>query len=183
MEKYKLEKNILNFIDKCAKEVGKFEEDNFNQTLWCACLEKGMESPIEQILYCALKTIARLNFINEAEPVEYDGKTYVLGLGIWPQYVIGNYRVDFLVEMSGIDYKNRIQTKKGIIIECDSQQFHERTEEERRYEKKRDRYLMSKGYKIFHYTGKEILVNPLKIACEIIAFVTDSKIEDFSMEG
>lgn len=66
-----------------------------------------------------------------------------------------------------------VAKKKVVIIECDSQQFHERTEPERRYEKARDRFLQVEGYKIFHYTGASIKNNSLDIAKEIIAYVLD----------
>ena len=72
---------------------------------------------------------------------------------------------------------------KKIIIECDSQLFHERTEKERRYEKLRDRYFTKKGYKIFHYTGKEITDYPCKIAAEILAYITDTSIEYISLNS
>jgi len=59
------------------------------------------------------------------------------------------------------------------VVECDSQQFHERTEEERRYEKARDRFLQKKGYKIFHYTGADIKSNYKKIVREIIRYALE----------
>ena len=34
----------------------------------------------------------------------------------------------------------------------------------RRYEKKRDRYLIQKGFSTFHFTGNEIIENPYKVA-------------------
>lgn len=67
---------------------------------------------------------------------------------------------------------------EDVIIECDSQMFHDRTERERRYEKMRDRYLIQQGYKTFHYTGKEITDSPFKVAAEILAYVTKSSVED-----
>jgi len=50
----KLEKNVMDFIFKCSKGIGRFEEEKASQIIWCECQELGMESPIEQILYCAV---------------------------------------------------------------------------------------------------------------------------------
>jgi len=178
----KLEKNVTDFIDQCSKEIGKFCEIDWNIDLWNKCQEQGMESPIEQILYCALKTIRKLNYIEEAEPWEDEKITYLRGLGFYPQYQIEKYRVDFLVG-NYIFTKDHIQIKKEVIVECDSQQFHDRSEQERRYEKQRDRFLQSKNYKIFHYTGAEIFKNPLLIAQEIIAYVMEKDIKDILIDS
>lgn len=168
----KLVKNVLDFIGKCAKQIGDFEEDNFSQNTFNECLDLGIESPIEQILYCALKAVREFNFINQSDPIEICGKDYLKGLEIKPQEMVGNYRVDFKISYFGRIYPDETQDIKIVIVECDSQQFHERTEKERRYEKKRDRFLITKGYKTFHYTGSEIVKNAFEIAAEIISFVT-----------
>ena len=169
-----LENNVMNFINECSKEIGKFADDEWNIGLWSECQELKLESPIEQLLYCALKTIRKLNYIEEDEIFE-DGKiTYQKGLGFYPQYQIEQYRVDFLIGNYTYLFKTKTQYKKEIIVECDSQRFHDRTEPERRYEKQRDRFLQTKGYKTFHYTGTEILKNPLIIAQEIIVYIMES---------
>ncbi len=41
----------------------------------------------------------------------------------------------------------------------------------------------TKGYKVFHYTGSEIVKNSLKISAEIIAFVMDCDIKDISIDS
>lgn len=70
-------------------------------------------------------------------------------------------------------------TIKSLIVECDSQEFHERTEKERRYEKARDRHLLSMGYKVFHYTGSEICKDPIGVAIEILVYLTEDDKEYF----
>lgn len=154
----KIEKNVLDFMDKCAKEIGKQSEEFFNINIWNIC-HRNVESPIEQLLICALYTISRLNYL--------DNKLTFL-----PQREIGKYRVDFL-----ITYFDS-QSSKKIIVECDSQKFHERNELERRYEKARNRYLQTQGYKVFRFTGSEIFKNPLTVASEIISYMTDMSISE-----
>jgi Uncharacterized protein conserved in bacteria len=71
-------------------------------------------------------------------------------------------------------FKGKWESRQ-VIVECDSQQFHERTEEERRYEKQRDRFLTVEGYKVFHFTGAEIVRNPWSVAAEILEFVVTDR--------
>lgn len=171
----KLQDNVVKFINKCAREVGKFEEEAFDRDMFCECLDQKMESPIEQILYVALNTIRRLNWISDGDPVAIEGVDFILGLEVWPQREIGKYRVDFIVGYGRYPKrgeKGYYQEWKEVIVECDSQAFHERTEPERRHEKARDRFLQSKGHKIFRFTGTEIVREPMRVAKEIISYVT-----------
>jgi very-short-patch-repair endonuclease len=169
---------VLEVIAWCAKEVGKFEADAHDVSLWKECQEAGeshtMDSPIEQVLYCALQTVRKLNGLDGASR----------SVEVRPQVSLLKYRVDFLVNY--MDWYNE-KIIKEVVVECDSQTFHERTEKERRYEKKRDRDLQIAGYKVFRFTGKEILKNYMKIAAEIIAFVTEIEagdlLTDSNIEG
>lgn len=96
---------------------------------------------------------------------------FFTGIDINIQYKIKNYRVDFYLSYSPEWFINGHCPDEmvSLIVECDSQEFHERTEAERRYEKKRDRDLGRLGYVVFHYTGKEILQDSIKVATDIIA--------------
>ena len=171
MEKFA--KNVSVFIEKCAEECAKKHKDNIEEGMFLECLELKIKSPIEQLLYCALYAIRELNFIPISEPYHnLKGEIEIRGLGIIPQYEIGKYFCDFIV------YFTSHSVDKTIMVECDSQKFHERTENERRYEKARDRFFIQKGYKTFHYTGSEIVKDPMKIALEIISYVTDIEKED-----
>jgi len=146
--------DVMEFEKKIRLAVGEFEAEMFSVELFGNIDDVGMESPIEQMLYISLKSLLKIN-------------RRLSGLiEIQPQKNLGPYRVDFFI----CSYlKNEV---RKLIVECDSQQFHERTETERRYEKKRDRYLQGLEYKIFHFTGKEIKDNPLKVSAEILTFLT-----------
>ena len=110
-----------------------------------------------------LKKMAHEVGKNEADTFYSDEDDIV----IIPQKTIGKYRCDFEI----IYHYPSKETIKSVIIECDSQEWHERTEIERRYEKQRDRYLVSKNYNTLHFTGKEIIANPMKVASEIIEYL------------
>lgn len=169
----KLESNVVKFIHESSMAVAAYHQEMFNEDTLCECTERGINSPIEQILYCSLKHVRALSGINEPDQIG----DYTIGLGIYPQHEIGRYRVDFLVSFGRIcsGIKEGMQYYKEVVVECDSQQFHERTEKERRYEKARDRFLISKGYTAFHFTGTEIIKEPLRVASEIIAHLLGTK--------
>lgn len=170
----KLEPNVKRVLDWCTGEVGKFYGESFNIDIWTECDDFSIESPIEKILYCAIKALMVFNGIEKCEPLyRPDDTPYQEGLHVWPQYQGHGYRVDFLISNYFHFKQGERQRIRKLIVECDSQEFHERDESERRYEKERDRIFQKIGYKTFHYTGKEILINPYKIAAEIISQVMD----------
>jgi len=163
MTEIELTQNVRDFIDQTGCEIGKFAAFEYDIDMFFTFRNNNISSPIEQILYCALIAISRFNYMRDS-------------ITILPQFSIGEYRVDFLVSYIGGE-------ERQTIIECDSQQFHDRAEPERRYEKKRDRFLQSKGYKVFRFTGSEITKNPMEIAAEIISFITNDPIENIALNS
>lgn len=159
--------NVISFIEICSKKYSAFQEDLFYSNITEFIDTFQISSPIEQILYSALNLVRDINFIDSFE--FYSLKYIKQGLYIEPQKIIDKFRVDFFV----VYYNNISADKKELIVELDSQEWHERTEKERRYEKMRERFIVSKGYTIFRYTGKEIIDNPFGIAIEIISYVTN----------
>lgn len=155
--------------------VGRSEADFFGQAVFHELHDYKIESPIEQLLYIAMRTIAHCNVYQEAELTRKHIGDWVLGLSIIPQKAIDTYRVDFLV--SHFPYPTKassgyVQDVRHVVVECDSQAWHERTEKERRYEKARDRHMAQKGYHVFRYTGKELIEDPFLKAAEVIGYVT-----------
>lgn len=175
--KIEIPKNIWDIIDFHAYAYGNLERDGFSQFIFCEIQEKEIESPIEQALFSALKYIQKANLIPEASPeLNSRGEPYLFGLRITPQHRIDKYRVDFFIEWFTKEAYN------SVVVECDSQEFHDRTERERRYEKARDRFLQIKNYKVFRYTGAEILKNSIQIAVEILSFATQWHLIDGVIE-
>lgn len=111
-------------------------------------------SAIEEIFMSAFYTVKWC--LGDAQPD-------IWNVSLEPQFKIGSYRVDFVA-------KNSCEGL-SVIVECDSQQFHDRTEKERRYEKQRDRFLQEKGYRIFHFTGSEIFQMPYECARQVICAI------------
>lgn len=161
----------------CSGLVGRSEDDAFSQTVFSRCWEK-ISSPIEQLFYISFSALMKLYSVPRYQTRSFDGKTYAYGLRIEPQFEIQPYRVDFYVEWNGYGFLGP-EEKKVVVVECDSQQWHERTERERRYEKRRDRNLTQLGLHTFRFTGKEIKEDPFRPASEVCGFVTGMDFTDY----
>lgn len=116
------------------------------------------DSPIEYLLGIALhklfpNTIGIMTndfFINAQESIDCGEN---------------KYRVDFLIV---IKYK---EVNYGFVVECDGHEFHEKTKEQAKKDKKRDRNLMVKGIPVIRFTGSEIVANPDKCAREVLEII------------
>jgi len=149
------------------------------------------ESPIEAMFMSALLVYAstnwmkiRINANRRTHRLNYQANT-LQELIITPQYVIGDYRIDFWVEFEEIvpDFDNEIISKNGekipgsrigkasVLVECDGHEFHEKTKEQAAKDKKRDRMLQSIGFHVFRFTGSEIWKNPLSCAQEVFQYL------------
>jgi len=175
----KIPENVNTFLDECANKIGKREADYFSFKAFSSLRE--VESPIEALFLIAFKYLLYLNknCLNIEKIYIQDEKHYFKMCGIIPQQKIENYRCDFFVQFQD-DYTKKY---KKAIVECDSQQWHERTEKERRYEKRRDRILQSKGFKVFRYTGAEIVNSPIGCAREILSYLTEIKEENLNIDS
>lgn len=98
----------------------------------------------------------------------------------------GNYRVDIFLKADHasrqyfakkeaeqiIDNPNNFEgiEEPCLIIECDGHEFHEKTKEQARNDKRRDRSMIIDGFKILRFTGSEIWENPIAVAEEIFGY-------------
>lgn len=178
VEKVEVVPEVTAFLSECSSLIGNYENEMFNQDTFCEFHEYGkdalMTSPIEHFFYAAFKAIVQLNGLKMADPIEVNGEMFMEGIDIQPQVAIEKYRVDFLLH----NFRIKKERTKRLVVECDSQQFHERTEPERRYEKERDRFLQSSGYHVFRFTGKEIKNEPFRVAGESLAYLTDYPLKE-----
>lgn len=148
-------------LDLCSKAVGLAASDDFSQRIFGEFRTLNIESPIEQLYYVSFQSYLHLSYINLSNRMI-----------IQPQYPLFSYKVDFYIVWRGTDME------KAVVVECDSQQWHERSENERRYEKRRDRRIASAGLHTFRFTGKEIMEDPFKPVIEVINFLTGSSGDD-----
>lgn len=78
-------------------------------------------------------------------------------IAITPQKDIGGFVVDFLIEAGD----------RKVVVECDGHEFHDRTPEQARYDRARDRRLISMGYIVLRFTGTEINRDVVRCAQEV----------------
>ena len=150
--------NVNEYMVHCEKVYGNQEKEFFNVDLYYLINNYKIESPIEQLFCSALVLLIKTNYLKK-------------NIIILPQENIGIFRVDFLLIKTGSD-------SKSLVVELDGHKFHDKNEEQRRYEKQRDRFLQHMNLPVFHYTGAEIVHEPINAALECLSYLTGEDKED-----
>jgi very-short-patch-repair endonuclease len=122
------------------------------------------ESPIERLLFICLEdTINICLGVAWAHEKDMKIKEALLNcsntLEIYPQHCIDRYRVDFLIR-AALFHTTESRNAMSIVIECDGHDYHERTKFQAFRDKKRDRDIIIKGYRVLRFTGSEIWADP-----------------------
>jgi very-short-patch-repair endonuclease len=91
------------------------------------------------------------------------------------QKQIGPYRVDFLFTATSC---KGAQNTSTLVVECDGHDFHERTKEQARNDRSRDRALQEMGHTVFRFTGSEIYRAPLACARQIFRWIDNATWKD-----
>jgi hypothetical protein len=153
------------------------------------------ESPIEKGFLSAIVRLGNSIFIESSQelsielnwgdwnrflqiPAKQDFQIWYRDvLFIWSQAQINNYRADFLVGLvsyaiEGTDQLHEVLIRRPlVVIECDGHDFHERTKQQAKNDKSRDRYMQSLGFRVLRFTGSEIHADALKCAQEAMEFI------------
>ena len=139
----------------------------------CWSLLGACKSPIEQLLLAAMYLDHdchefEIRFmgetrINLARPGGVSGET----IYVYQQAKIDRYTVDFLIHDCSLPLA--IAPPRWMVVECDGHDFHERTKDQARHDKRRDRYFQSLGGKVLRFTGSEIWADPQKCAEEVFS--------------
>lgn len=118
------------------------------------------DSPIEAMFLAAMLTHGVLNSdpVTLITDLKFFGTSARPGVAVFPQAQIDNYRVDFLIR--AVNYG----CVEQVVVECDGHDFHEKTKEQARKDKSRDRELQAIGYKVYRYTGSEIYADAFDLA-------------------
>lgn len=143
---------------------------------WC-------ESPIEQLFLMALLTNGwSLDLSSEPHLSEMDVEAAVNDLGInhgW-RFIHGEPGV--IVAQAGVrieerDYRIDFAMLVGderFAIELDGHDFHERTKEQARRDKSRDRALVKDGWKVVRFTGSEVFADATDVAEQVFSLGMDA---------
>jgi len=157
-----------------------------------ASVEYGLaecETPIEMSMFLALAVVggALADIVTvERGGVEFGPKHHTR-LAIEPQAELGEYRVDFFLRLvypvsdflnpnilpDGTWAPTHREAEKLMIVECDGHDFHDRTKDQARKDRSRDRALQSLGYRVFRYTGSDIWEDVFKCAHEAVITLID----------
>src|SRR5215472_19012809 len=115
------------------------------------------ESPIERLFAIAMWGELKLSFPEiawesmEAPYPECEGTFFA-------QAHIGPYRADFMIS---------IPQPLALIVECDRHGYHDRTKEQARRDRQRDRWFQTKGYIVLRFAGSEIVKDPQGCAKQV----------------
>jgi len=78
------------------------------------------------------------------------------------QASVGRYRADFGI----IDARGSMPKK--YVIECDGHDFHERTKDQAKRDRRRDRWMMRNDISVMRFTGAEIFDCPMTCSGEAL---------------
>jgi len=155
------------------------------------------QSPIEKALFLAFIIVGREIFttVTYVRNGVKSGDNDLRGMDILyiePQAQLGEYRVDFLLTvketvpdhdnyrtlLDGSEIPGNKELIRKIIVECDGHDYHERTKDQAKKDKSRDRMLQKIGYRVFRYTGSEIWGDVFKCAQEVIEVLEERESAD-----
>jgi hypothetical protein len=117
------------------------------------------ESPIEAAF---LDVFCKLS-VEHGYEVEKSSSAPAWVIVVEPQRWFGeNFRLDFLISYQ---FFGKILQ---IAVECDGHDFHERTKEQAKKDRRRDRALQKLGVEVYRFTGSEIFAAPSLCAAEVL---------------
>lgn len=148
MSSQTLERAFLSALDALGDTI-RMDYDRVHKAL-----PNKPESPIEEAMLAGLigyKYLFPFVWFDGGRPIYTSVDGAYQGWRVIPQCQIGDYRVDFAVEVWAHAQKAGV-----VIIECDGHEFHERTKEQAQKDKSRDRYLALQGHTVLRFTGREI---------------------------
>lgn len=166
----KLVPNVLAFLEKACDDYARIQGERFSQQMFSELVDWDSDSPIEDIFWmaCHVQCASVGTDVNHCVWVGPGQYARADGIHITPQYKVGNYKVDFLLEQQRIG-PDEILTP--IAVELDGHDFHDRDKRQRSYEKARDRELQRQGLKVIHFTGSDVIADPYKVAFEALSFI------------
>ena len=143
----------------------------------CADVLKQCESPIEDRFLSGLLGVGIQYGVETQIYSHAQSKWFVIDddcraeyFKITPQWKIGHKRIDFHIEYGawrGWDKEQPVFDTACLLVECDGHDYHERTKEQAKKDRSRDRQLQVAGFDVFRFTGAEIHADAFGCAEEI----------------
>jgi len=122
------------------------------------------ESPIEVVFKLWWEVVSRADWWTPWDWCQLNPQVTV-------KLETSSYRLDFQVACGDLgtqEIARRYRIAPPLIgVELDGHDFHERTKEQVTLRNKRDRDLQAAGWKVFHFSGSELLHEPLLSAYSV----------------
>ena len=142
------------------------------------------ESPIEEIFATALLTLSNeggmeLPVTIFPRGIAFDQFSLIelcrdkYRTVVEPQVQVCGARVDFLVSVGIFRGGRDFLGVARLVVECDGHEFHERTKQQAKRDRARDRKFQMEGLSVFRFTGSEIWNDPVGCAEQVIKWVDD----------
>lgn len=161
--------------------VDKLARDAAEDTMMCVVdvLDR-IESPIERKLVLALLTSDGGEYVappersvciwegesRETKTIRHTPWVDLSRMRVDLQMPVGKYRSDIVVTFEELTPAGLVSV--SVYVEADGHDFHERTKEQARHDKQRDRFYVAKGLTLLRFTGSEIHKSPAKCAVEVL---------------
>ena len=157
------------YFDRFVKEAAQSEAVRYEEEVYW--IVERCESPIEALLIAALHKHSKLgceafDFCCATDKPPSAAPPFDETAFVYTQVCLGNYRVDILILDASMPFD--LREPSWIIVECDGHDYHERTKEQARRDKQRDRFFTAKGFRVLRFTGSEIWADPDACAAEIV---------------
>jgi very-short-patch-repair endonuclease len=127
------------------------------------------QSPLERELVHAFAGLARFQWrhdnLHRWEVGRWPG--WFLTLLAQPQY--DQYRVDFGICSWIFDEQDL--PPMIVVVEVDGHDFHEKTKEQARRDKARDRFMTETEARVFRFTGSEVYRDATACAAQVLQYV------------
>jgi very-short-patch-repair endonuclease len=125
------------------------------------------ESRIEKEMLAAFRSSCRLRTDPSMIAEHCRQSPAQRGIFIYQQAPVLGYRADFLLgAMAAPD-----AAPHWVVVECDGHQFHERTPEQAEHDRARDRSMTAAGYRVFRFTGREIMRDASRCSAEVLSYL------------
>ncbi len=121
-------------------------------------------SPIEAAFFLALASALKVGDYFRLQLREADDTHQC---GVEPEKQVERFRVDFVISV----LDERSGKRSLLAVECDGHEFHERTKDQAKKDRARDRRLQELGYTVYRFTGSEIHNDPVACAETVVAWL------------
>lgn len=170
----------LGGVELLAQELA---DEIYRRTMEEHAQAKG-DSPIERTFYTALRMVAAqahrsiqaIYGLDEGADLDYWVRVAAVGDGhrgmtafCFSQVQVAGWRVDFVIHYPV--WRDGDYVLKRLIVECDGHDFHERTKDQAKRDRSRDRLAQYEGLPVFRFTGSEIWNDPQGCADEVLQFM------------